>query len=67
MTILFVLITASAFVAGIFLFAFIWSVKTGQFDDTHTPAVRAIFDDAKPITTETEKTEDNNSNKNETE
>lgn len=45
MTILFVLITLSSFVAGIFLIAFIWSVKTGQFDDSYTPSVRALFDD----------------------
>jgi len=35
-------------VAGIFLFAFIWSVKSGQFDDGHTPAVRILFEDTKP-------------------
>jgi cbb3-type cytochrome oxidase maturation protein len=48
MTILFVLITVSSIVAGIFLIAFIWSVKTGQFDDSYTPSVRALFDDQKP-------------------
>lgn len=45
MTVLFVLITLSSFVAGIFLIAFIWAVKTGQFDDSYTPSVRALFDD----------------------
>lgn len=69
MTILFVLITASALVALLFLFLFIWSVKTGQFDDTHTPAVRALFDDAKPVHPKTEqsKSKQNNSSKNENE
>jgi len=48
MTILFVLIIASSLVAGIFLFAFIWAVKSGQFDDSYTPSVRALFDDGVP-------------------
>lgn len=26
--------------------AFIWSVKSGQYDDTYTPSVRILFDDA---------------------
>jgi len=64
MTILFVLITASALVALLFLFLFIWSVKTGQFDDSYTPSVRALFDDAKPTES---KSNDNNSSKNENE
>ncbi len=54
MTVLYVLITASSIVAGIFLIAFIWSVKSGQFDDSYTPSVRALFDDIKPEETESE-------------
>jgi cbb3-type cytochrome oxidase maturation protein len=27
-----------------FLWAFIWAVNNGQFDDTETPARRALFD-----------------------
>lgn len=37
-------------VAGSFLIAFIWSVKTGQYEDKYTPSVRILLDD-----TETEK------------
>jgi len=66
MTILFVLITASALVALLFLFLFIWSVKTGQFDDSYTPSVRALFDDAKPVQSKS-KSKQNNSSKNENE
>jgi cbb3-type cytochrome oxidase maturation protein len=33
------------FVAGIFLYIFIRSVKSGQFDDAYTPSVRILFDD----------------------
>lgn len=47
MNVLFILITLSSIVAGLFLIAFIWAVKNGQFDDGHTPAVRILFDDTK--------------------
>ncbi len=48
MNIIFVLIGMSIGVATLFLVGFIWAVKTGQFDDTHTPSIRMLFDD-KPI------------------
>lgn len=32
-------------IAGGFLASFFWATKDGQFDDTHTPAVRILFDD----------------------
>jgi cbb3-type cytochrome oxidase maturation protein len=31
-------------VAGGFLLAFIWAVKSGQYDDQYTPSVRILFD-----------------------
>ena len=36
---------ASILVAGGFLIAFLWSVKTGQFDDDYSPPRRILFDD----------------------
>jgi cbb3-type cytochrome oxidase maturation protein len=30
--------------AILFLAAFIWSVKAGQYDDDYTPSVRILFD-----------------------
>ena len=45
MIVLFILIGLSLIVALIFLFLYIWTVKDGQFDDTHTPAIRMLFDD----------------------
>lgn len=45
MNVIFVLIIASLIVALGFLAAFIWSVKSGQFDDDYTPSVRILFDD----------------------
>ncbi|MBL8007094.1 MAG: cbb3-type cytochrome oxidase assembly protein CcoS [Ignavibacteria bacterium] len=47
MTAIVVLIAASLLVAVSFLIAFIWSVKSGQYDDKYTPSVRILFDDAK--------------------
>lgn len=45
MEIIFVLIAVSVIVAGAFLGAFLWAVKSGQYDDKHTPAMRMLFDD----------------------
>ena len=47
MSIIFLLILFSLILAVAFLFAFIWSVKDGQFDDDYTPAVRILFEDEK--------------------
>jgi cbb3-type cytochrome oxidase maturation protein len=38
------LIAAGGLVAGGFLAAFVWAVRSGQFDDTTTPAVRVLLD-----------------------
>jgi len=45
MGVIFILISISMLVAGCFLAAFLWAVKTGQYDDNHTPSVRILFDD----------------------
>ncbi len=45
MEIIFLLISLSLLLALGFLFAFIWAVKSGQFDDSYTPSVRILFDD----------------------
>ena len=45
MNIFYLLIGASLMVALIFLAAFIWAVKSGQFDDNETPPYRILFDD----------------------
>lgn len=41
------LIIFSLIVAGGFLIAFLWAVKSGQYDDKYTPSVRILFDDLK--------------------
>ena len=45
MSVVFLLIIIGILVASVFLIAFIWAVKTGQFDDPYTPSVRILFDD----------------------
>ncbi|HEY0872069.1 MAG TPA: cbb3-type cytochrome oxidase assembly protein CcoS [Vicinamibacterales bacterium] len=45
MSVLVLLIFAGGLVAGGFLLAFLWAVESGQFDDTHTPALRVLLDD----------------------
>jgi cbb3-type cytochrome oxidase maturation protein len=44
MSVLFLLIAAGGTVASGFLIAFVWAVRSGQFDDTCTPAVRILLD-----------------------
>ena len=50
MLVVFLLIFISLTLAVTFLVAFIWAVKSGQFDDTCTPAMRMLTDEesAKP-------------------
>ena len=46
MSVIVLLIIAGGVVAGGFLGAFAWAVNAGQFDDTTTPPVRMLLDDA---------------------
>jgi len=48
MSVLYILIIAALTVAIGFLIAFIWAVKTGQFDDIHTPSMRILLDEDEP-------------------
>ena len=48
MSVIVLLIAAGGAVAFGFLMAFIWAVKSGQFDDTMSPPVRILFDDDPP-------------------
>jgi cbb3-type cytochrome oxidase maturation protein len=49
MSIIFMLIFFSILVAGGFLFAFFKAVRTGQFDDMETPAMRIYLDEEPTI------------------
>jgi cbb3-type cytochrome oxidase maturation protein len=44
MSVILILISASLLIALGFLGAFIWSVKSGQYDDDYTPSVRMLFE-----------------------
>lgn len=45
MSVIYILLTISIVVAVIFFFAFIYSVRRGQYDDSYTPSVRMLFED----------------------
>lgn len=45
MGVMVILLSVSLIVALCFLVAFIWSVKTGQFEDDYSPAHQVLFED----------------------
>ena len=59
----FVLLPLALLIAGIAVALFVWAVRSGQFDDLDTPAVRILFDDEpvnprKPTETKPESDQD---------
>jgi cbb3-type cytochrome oxidase maturation protein len=46
MTVIFLLIPLSVVIATGFLGAFIWAVRSGQYEDTCTPSMRLLHDPA---------------------
>jgi cbb3-type cytochrome oxidase maturation protein len=48
MSVIFLLIAASTLVAAVFLAAFIRAVRSGQYDDDRSPAVRMLHDPTPP-------------------
>jgi len=44
MEVIFLLVGFSLLVALTFLGLFFWAVRDGQYDDSHTPAMRILFD-----------------------
>jgi cbb3-type cytochrome oxidase maturation protein len=46
MSVLMLLIPLSVLIAACFLAAFFWAVRSGQYEDTCTPALRILTDDA---------------------
>jgi len=45
MSVIYLLLSLSILMALVFLAAFFYSVRAGQFDDPYTPSVRMLFDD----------------------
>ncbi len=60
MSAIFIMIGASLLLAIGFLIAFIWSVKSNQYEDDYTPSVRMLFDNT---TIQENKQETNKKNK----
>jgi cbb3-type cytochrome oxidase maturation protein len=45
MNILYILVPVALLLAAAGVYAFFWSVKSGQYDDTDTPAIRVLMED----------------------
>lgn len=46
MSVLFVLIPAALLLVALFVGAYAWSTRSGQFDDLTTPAMRMLHDES---------------------
>ena len=61
MEVIYILLAISITVALLFFLAFIYAVRSGQYDDTYSPAVRILFEERsiknpKPSTTKSTST-----------
>jgi len=53
MSVLFVLVPLAILLVAVFVGFYVWSARTGQFDDLVTPAMRVLHDDpTRPMGTE---------------
>lgn len=59
MSAIFILIGVSIPIAAGFLLAFLWSARSGQFDDDYTPSIRMLMDDAPIEQIDTNQNQDN--------
>lgn len=50
MSILYVLVPVALGIVLMAVAAFVWSARSGQFDDLDTPALRPLIDDDQPAT-----------------
>ena len=48
MSAIYLLLSLSLLVALGFLAAFIWAVRSGQYEDTQTPSMRILMDEDRP-------------------
>ncbi|MEI6582064.1 MAG: cbb3-type cytochrome oxidase assembly protein CcoS [Chitinophagia bacterium] len=58
MNVIIILLVISLSIASLFLLAFIWNVKNGQYEDEVSPAIRILFDDRKPTSLHTQEKKD---------
>ncbi len=47
MSVLYIVFPLGLLIAVVAVWAFVWSVKSGQLDDLETPALRMLHDDVK--------------------
>lgn len=45
MSVLFLLVPLAILLVAVFVGAYVWSTRTGQYDDMTTPAMRVLHDD----------------------
>ena len=48
MSVVLVILPLALLVVGAAVAAYVWAARSGQFDDTETPASRVLVDDAEP-------------------
>lgn len=60
MSVIVVLIGFSIIVAAGFLIAFLWAVKSGQYDDDVSPSVRILYDNDENKSEQTNTTSNSN-------
>lgn len=64
MEIIYLLIPLSIVLVALIIGAFLWSVRSGQFDDMQGPAHRILMDDDEPLTRDATRDEQNSSTTN---
>jgi cbb3-type cytochrome oxidase maturation protein len=47
MSVIYLVLPLALLIVAVAVFAFVWSAKSGQFDDMETPAVRMLHDEPK--------------------
>ena len=55
MSVIYILLTVSVIIGVAFFIVFLMAVKSGQYDDSYTPSVRMLFEDAKVVENESDK------------
>jgi cbb3-type cytochrome oxidase maturation protein len=55
MAVIIILLIASLGIACLFLLAFLWGVRSGQFEDDYAAAARILFDDKPSLPNQPEK------------
>ena len=58
MSVIYMLISISTVVVGLFLFLYLRAIHSGQYEDVESPAIRMLFEDE--IVEETSATDNNN-------